>query len=211
MPAAHVDEAMSPLGALARHAGSADIVDALLRAAPDVFGVPALVATLRPGVAHNAQRLLTLPRDPAKPSNGGGSSSSSSARCLLDDTALGAAWRELSATPARSHKGQCHRSSAWHDLAFHASTTSAACVDAILARVEAARATVYELLSAALLSADQQLTLALRLATKHWHGAIDVAPLLAAPRERSPTAGMRWRWARRRQPREAAKGGRRAG
>ena len=106
----------TPLAVLARHTGSAPLVDALLREAPQRLGPAALVATCRPGLSHLARRLLSL-----RAADGGGRSD-----LCLSDASLSEAAALMLNTP-----GTDGDTSAWHTLALDDTVASAAVVDAL--------------------------------------------------------------------------------
>ena len=181
LDAQHIESLLTPrlggtsfLAALAAHSGSAPIVDALVRAHPAELGPSALVAVLRPGLTHNARRLLELRVAPSVQGQ------PPPAKCLTMHE-LDGACRALLAIPGPDEL----RPSAWHEVALDDGPSSSVVVDELLARCDVLGATVEELLNAALLRVDHP-TVALRLATKHFRGSVDVDRLLA-PSERGST------------------------
>ena len=151
------DEPSTMWAALARHAGSARWVDALVTQAPQLLGPPALRATLHPGLAHLARRLLAL-------------TAADGTRCIQLESVT-----KWLLEPRQSAGGES--TSVWQVLALDDGAESAAVVDELLARVDALRPSVYELLTAALAAVDKP-SVALRIASMHWQGRIDAAPLL---------------------------------
>jgi hypothetical protein len=150
--------------ALACHGGAAASVAELVALAPARLGPPALAATLRPGLAHLARPLIGLTVGFA---GGGAAGGAPSEPC-----------EQVAAALLAPRGGG--RPSAWEELALDDGAASAAAADELLARCGASlRATVHDLLLAALRRIDRP-SVALRLATMHWHGDIEAAPLLAA-------------------------------
>lgn len=174
---------VSPLAALARHTGSADVVDALVRRHPDKLGGAALLATMRPGLLHNAWRLVCLQRRT--------SAGVAAGRCL-GNALLEEVVTTLRATPAAAG-GPNADANAWQSIALDdAQVTASMLLDELIGRVGAARDTVPDLLQASLLYGDRP-SVALRLATKHFPppNVIDVPPLLAV--SGGGAADSRWR------------------
>ena len=169
----------------------------LLSREPLLLGPPALVATMQPGVAHNAQRLLSM----RKREHASASCKRGVPPRILPDSVLQAAFAQLmsmspspstddvlmSTDDVRMSMSPSPSSSvsaapptawtAWHALALDDAPSSAAVVDEFISRVPEAKATVEALLSTALRRVHAP-NVALRLATRHHQGAIDVEPLL---------------------------------
>ena len=176
----------------------------LLSREPLLLGPPALVATMQPGVAHNAQRLLSM----RKREHASASCKRGVPPRILPDSVLQAAFAQLmsmspspstddvlmstddvlmSTDDVRMSMSPSPSSSvsaapptawtAWHALALDDAPSSAAVVDEFISRVPEAKATVEALLRTALRRVHAP-NVALRLATRHHQGAIDVEPLL---------------------------------
>ena len=96
--------------ALARHAGSAGLVDAHVRRTP-ALRAPALASTLRPGLAHLARPLIRLTFDPAFDRAGGGGAAGGGVAGGASSEACG---RVVSALLAP----RVGRPSAWTELAL---------------------------------------------------------------------------------------------
>jgi len=154
----------------------------LLSREPLLLGPPALVATMQPGVAHNAHRLLSM----RQRQHASASSKRGAPPRILPDSVLQAAFAQLmnmplspsnsvSAAPSTAEPPTAW--TAWHALALDDAPSSAAVVDEFISRVPAAKATVEALLRTALRRVHAP-NVALRLATRHHQGVIDVEPLL---------------------------------
>ena len=157
----------------------------LLSREPLLLGPPALVATMQPGVAHNAHRLLSM----RQRQHASASSKRGAPPRILPDSVLQAAFAQLmsmpSSPPSPSNSVSAEPSTAepptawtaWHALALDDAPSSAAVVDEFISRVPEAKATVEALLRTALRRVHAP-NVALRLATRHHQGRIDVEPLL---------------------------------
>ena len=156
---------------------------------------------MQPGVAHNAQRLLSM----RKREHASASCKRGVPPRILPDSVLQAAFAQLmsmspspstddvlmstddvlmstddvrmSMSPSPSSSVSAAPPTAWHALALDDAPSSAAVVDEFISRVPAAKATVEALLRTALRRVHAP-NVALRLATRHHQGVIDVEPLL---------------------------------
>ena len=174
----------------------------LLSREPLLLGPPALVATMQPGVAHNAHRLLSM----RQRQHASASSKRGAPPRILPDSVLQAAFAQLmnmpSSPPSPSNSVSAAPSTAepptawtaWHALALDDAPSSAAVVDEFISRVPEAKATVEALLRTALRRVHAP-NVALRLATRHHQGRIDVEPLLELSSEtrdpRDPSGQLR--------------------
>ena len=154
----------------------------LLSREPLLLGPPALVATMQPGVAHNAHRLLSM----RQRQHASASSKRGAPPRILPDSVLQAAFAQLmnmplspsnsvSAAPSTAEPPTAW--TAWHALALDDAPSSAAVVDEFISRVPEAKATVEALLRTALRRVHAP-NVALRLATRHHQGEIEIEPLL---------------------------------
>lgn len=137
---------------------------------------------MQPGVAHNAHRLLSM----RQRQHASASSKRGAPPRILPDSVLQAAFAQLmnmplspsnsvSAAPSTAEPPTAW--TAWHALALDDAPSSAAVVDEFISRVPEAKATVEALLRTALRRVHAP-NVALRLATRHHQGVIDVEPLL---------------------------------
>jgi hypothetical protein len=140
---------------------------------------------MQPGVAHNAHRLLSM----RQRQHASASCKRGALPRILPDSVLQAAFAQLmsmpSSPPSPSNSVSAEPSTAepptawtaWHALALDDAPSSAAVVDEFISRVPEAKATVEALLRTALRRVHAP-NVALRLATRHHQGRIDVEPLL---------------------------------
>ena len=157
---------------------------------------------MQPGVAHNAHRLLSM----RQRQHASASSKRGAPPRILPDSVLQAAFAQLmsmpSSPPSPSNSVSAEPSTAepptawtaWHALALDDAPSSAAVVDEFISRVPEAKATVEALLRTALRRVHAP-NVALRLATRHHQGRIDVEPLLELSSEtrdpRDPSGQLR--------------------
>ncbi|GMH82002.1 hypothetical protein TrVE_jg184 [Triparma verrucosa] len=148
-----VETAALGFPALARHTGSADVVDELVRVHPRIIGKHALLANMERGLLHNASRLVFLKGEGKE-------------RCLNDED-LGGVVEQLI------------KDGRWEAIAIDDSQSAVKLVDELIKRVPAAKDTVESLLLAALRS-GKKAKVSLRFAKQHWPppNPIDVVSLL---------------------------------